>query len=369
LLYTLASWYDGCNEWTVVREGFSAKPIIELHTSTKRGKEPMLRHNLPLPKPGWTARNRGFTLIELLVSIAIISILMGLLLPAIQSARENARRTTCSNNLKQIGLALQCYIQAQGGLPLGYNSLYDPLRQKEVGPGWGWGSQILPYLDQQPLYNQIQFEVSMAAPNHLTVRTTPLSVFLCPSDKMPRTWTAYDSTTWYFQGVIYWAGVAICDVAGANYVGVFGVGEPGVDGNGVFYRESFVRPLDITDGMSSTLAVGERSENLNAGRGQATWTGVAPGALLWTCVPDPNDPDGGTCRVEEGAGMILGHTGESHGPGDPMGDVNQFLSRHGRGAYFLYCDGHVQFLKGSVNYRTYLALSTRAGGEIISDGY
>lgn len=322
-----------------------------------------------LPSPRSAGARRGFTLIELLVSIAIIGVLAGLLLPALQSAREQARRSSCANNLKQIGVALHQYMDAKGGLPLGYNSNYNIFTKKETGPGWGWGSMILPYLDQQALYNRIRFDVSLVDPSHQTVRTTSLSVFLCPSDSMPPTWTATDGVMWYYQGTLFSSKIPICDVAGANYVGVFGVGEPGVDGDGVFFRGSYIRPVDIRDGMSNTLCVGERSENLNAGRGQATWVGVPPGASMWSCYPDPNDPDGGTCRHEEGAGMILGHTGESHGPGDPWGDVNQFLSRHFQGAHFLFCDGHVRYLKTSINYRTYLALSTRAKKEIISDDY
>ena len=80
------------------------------------------------------------------------------------------------------------------------------------------------------------------------------------------------------MGKVYSATDPICDVAGSNYVGVFGVGEPGVDGDGVFYRDSFTRFADITDGLSKTLCVGERSTNLNLGRGQATWVGAVPGA-------------------------------------------------------------------------------------------
>jgi prepilin-type processing-associated H-X9-DG protein len=171
------------------------------------------------------------------------------------------------------------------------------------------------------------------------------------------------------MGKIYSASDPICDVAGSNYVGVFGIGEPGVNGDGTFYRGSFTKFTDITDGLSQTLCVGERSTNINLGRGQATWTGAVPGAVFWSCAPNPYEPDAGTCVREDGSGMILGHTGEGHGPGDPRGDVNQFLSLHGRGSYFLYCDGHVRYLRNEMNYQVYKALSTRAGGEIISDDY
>ena len=85
---------------------------------------------------------------------------------------------------------------------------------------------------------------------------------------------------------------------------------------------------------------------------------AVPGALLWSCAPNPGDPDGGLCVREDGSGMTLGHTGEGHGPGDPRGDVNQFLSQHGRGSFFLYCDGHVRFLRNEMNYQLYKALST-----------
>jgi prepilin-type processing-associated H-X9-DG protein len=129
-------------------------------------------------------------------------------------------------------------------------------------------------------------------------------------------------------------------------------------------------PLNlITDGLSHTLLVGERSENLQQGRGMATWTGSVPGANMWSCAPSPFEPDSGTCVKEDGSGMILGHTGEGHGPGDPYGDVNQFTSRHGKGCFFAYCDGHVRYLRNEMNYQVYKALSTRNWGEIISDDY
>jgi prepilin-type processing-associated H-X9-DG protein len=125
--------------------------------------------------------------------------------------------------------------------------------------------------------------------------------------------------------------------------------------------------VNITDGLSNTLAIGERASFMNFGRGYATWVGSVPGAQLWSCAPDPYDPDSGSCIHEDGSGMTLGHTGEGHGPGSIGADVNQFSSRHGRGANFLFCDGHVRYLRNGIHYPTYLALSTRAGSEVVGD--
>lgn len=315
-------------------------------------------------------RKAGFTLIELLVVIAIIGVLVSLLLPAVQAAREAARRAACMNNLKQMGLALSGYVTEHGVFPPGYVSSWDPYTLLDTGPGWGWGAMLLPQLEQQPLFNQIQFNVSIADPIHSTVRTTDVATFFCPSDTMPETWVAKYGIVKMFRGRILSFEKPICDVASSNYVGVFGIGEPGVDGDGVFFRNSAIGPREITDGMSTTLCVGERSTNLNLNRGQATWVGSVPGALFWSCAPNPFDPDaGGACHSEDGSGMTLGHTGEGHGPGDPTGDINQFLSRHGRAAHFLFCDGHARLLQGTINYMTYKAMSTRGEGEVISDGY
>jgi prepilin-type N-terminal cleavage/methylation domain-containing protein/prepilin-type processing-associated H-X9-DG protein len=330
------------------------------------------------------ARRRGFTLIELLVVMAIIGVLVGLLLPAVQAAREQARRLQCANNLKQIGLALANYIDRNQGLPAGYRSTWDLVSQREIGPGWGWAAKILPVLDQQPLYDAINLDQNIQDPVNQTARLTKLSVYLCPSDVEVSEWTAANGVLWIYQGHLYSAQQPICDIAMANYVGVFGIGEPGVDGEGIFFRDSFIKPVDITDGLSHTLAVGERATNLaanfgtvinvgpplkNVGRGQATWVGAVAGALLWSCAPDPFDPDSGTCKREDGSGMALGHTGEGHGPGDTRSDVNQFTSRHLQGAHFVFCDGHVTYLRLGMEYNAYKALSTRAGGELIPNDY
>ena len=312
---------------------------------------------------------RGFTLIELLVVIAIIAVLIALLLPAVQAAREAARRAHCTNNLKQIGLALHGYMGTHGGLPPGYISTYDRLVRGEIGPGWGWASRILPYIEQQALYDSINYSTTLSDPSVYTVRTYPLSAFLCPSDNMPLKWMTKNGEMFISKKLTWEVSYPVAEVAGSNYVGMFGIGEPGVDGNGVFYRDSFQRPQDITDGLSQTLCVGERSTDLNRNRGQATWVGSVPNTYLWSCSLVPGlDPDASAlCVKEDGSGAILGHTGEGHGPGDRAADVNQFCSAHGRGAQFLYCDGHVRYLRSEMNYAVYKALSTRAYGEVISN--
>jgi len=321
------------------------------------------------PRAGGLSWRSGFTLIELLVVISIIAVLVSLLLPAVQAAREQARRSACTNNLKQMGIALANYTNRHGTLPPGYQSIYNALFQREMGPGWGWASMLLPDLEQQSLQNLIVYEAPMSDPSMSTACVVSLKVFFCPSDSMPLQWTATDSATWIYGGNIYSTSTPICTVAGSNYVGVFGIAEPGVNGEGVFSRGSYMPLTAITDGLSQTLCVGERSENLQQGRGMATWVGAAPGANMWSCAPNPFETDGGTCVKEDGSGMILGHTGEGHGPGDPYGDVNQFSSRHGKGCFFLYCDGHVRYLRNEMNYQVYKALSTRNRGEVVSDDY
>jgi prepilin-type N-terminal cleavage/methylation domain-containing protein len=230
-------------------------------------------------------RRQGFTLIELLVVIAVIGVLVGLLLPAVQASREAARRATCINNLKQIGLAVHNYADAHRTLPPGYLSSYDPTISSDTGPGWGWGSMILPQFEQQPVFNAVNFVVPIHYPDHSTVRSTLLSSFVCPSDEMPRIWTATFGFVRVVFGRVISDIVPICDVPASNYVGVFGVGEPGVDGDGVFFRGSALGFNAITDGLSQTFLVGERSVHVNRGRGLATWVGSVPGAQFWSCGP------------------------------------------------------------------------------------
>ena len=297
----------------------------------------------------------GFTLIELLVVLGIIAALIALLLPAVQSAREAARRAQCVNNLKQIGLALHSYEGTLRTFPPGYVSNFDA-RGNDTGPGWGWAAMLLPQVEQTPVFNAINFGLPIESPGNLTGRLPLVNSFLCPSDTVQPSWWAVN------RNVATGAAVQNnCQVAASNDVGMYGTGEPGPDGEGVFFRDSGISLRDITDGTSQTIVVGERSHRL----GEATWVGSVTDAILY-----PTDGDNiGRYVPETSPGMVLGHAGEGHGPGDPRSDVNQFYSLHsGGGVNFLFADGHVAFLKSTMNYKSYLALATRAGAEVVSAG-
>src|SRR5437868_1283016 len=125
---------------------------------------------------------RGFTLIELLVVIAIVGVLCALVLPAIQAAREAARRVQCLNNLKQMGLALHAYHETLGSLPMGYVSLPspDPLA---TSPGWSWAAMILPRLEQTPLYDSANFDLAVEDPANHTTRSAAVNTYICPADR------------------------------------------------------------------------------------------------------------------------------------------------------------------------------------------
>ena len=305
---------------------------------------------------------RAFTLIELLVVIAIIGVLIALLLPAVQAAREAARRAQCANNLKQLGIALHAYHDALGSLPPGVLSRPGP-DGDNLGPGWGWASLVLPQLEQSPLANAINYTVSIELPANSTARTTRLNVYACPSDaSFQATFEVVDTSTSSTT-----PGATICRVASTNYPGCFGTGDPsdipGRDvGDGLFFRNRGVRFSEITDGLSNTIAVGERSQNLS----RATWTGAVTGAVVPVTelqTEDGLDPEGGDA-------LVLSHTGELDGPNSKPAHADQFWSRHPGGAMFLMADGGARFMKERRPLSILRALATRLGGEVLSaDAY
>ena len=308
-------------------------------------------------------RRTAFTLIELLVVIAVIGVLIALLLPAVQHAREAARRAQCKNNLRQIGLALHNYIDSNDVLPPGYIGTWavgDP-NKVDRGPGWGWAANLLHFVEQEELYHAINFERPIEADANVTSRRRILNIYLCPSEPHSHVMDvlAVDQST------------VITQVGSSNYVGMFGAGEIGDNldnGNGAFFRNSRVGPKSFSDGLSRTIVVGERSHNIS----HVTWTGAVTGGWSGTTPPS----DGGTVKTpydpEPSFIMILGPVGTKDGkrtPNDPEAHNEDYWSYHTGGCHMLMGDGSVQFIHDQIDPTVFQSLATRAGGETVGNSF
>ncbi len=324
-------------------------------------------------------RRSGFTLIELLVVIAIIAVLISLLLPAVQSAREAARRVQCVNNLKQMGIALHSYHDALAILPPGYIAASKFIDgETDTAPGWSWAAMILPQLEQAALYSSINANLSVQSAANTTAAQTIVNVFLCPSDQLPPggTFAVTDGlgdTVAMVAPSSYAAstGSDAADVAlGLNYDG---------SGNGPFYRNSGVRLAAITDGTSQTIALFERSWGVTEG----TWTGAISGGFV---LRGPFNPCPGSAVATYLAPcLVLAHCHLLNTNADTDSGLDDPSSFHPGGANVLFTDGSVHFMKnvtsdagvnpdGSTRYTpssmVLQAFGTRAGGEVISsDAY
>ena len=314
------------------------------------------------------SQKRGFTLIELLVVIAIIGILIALLLPAVQAARETARKMRCRNNLKQIGVALHNYVNTHRCFPPGY--LYKPHPDGNQA-GFSWGALILPFLELENLHRQFDFNVPIFDDGNCQVRETHVSVFLCPSDP-----------------VSHYKFVEMGDppkerYAMADYVGNFG--SPDLDftpddSDGVFSRNSSTRFADVIDGLSNTFCIGER---VNGVRYQGSWgvssifavSGVPQRVVPWHgqheggnghthfetawagAARDYNDP------TDDHGHMVLFHT--AHTPNSLETDDRDITAPHSGIAHFVMGDGSVQSISQLIDFAVYAALGTREGGEVV----
>lgn len=278
-------------------------------------------------------RKSGFTLIELLVVIAIIGILIGLLLPAVQFARESARAASCWNNQKQLGVALHVFNDTHRHLPPGWTG-------SDPDSGWGWCTEILPQLEQNDLLNRIRRDLPIEDPLNQQVRETPLPILLCPSDTVKSTFTIYGGLGDVEFGNMD-AGTPLFDLGRTNYIGVFGTEEiedaPDA-GDGTFFFNSRLSLADLHDGLSNTLIVGERTSRL----GGSTWTGVIASA-------------------NNGKARIVG-IGD-HTPNHKDHHFDDFTSKHPSGVHFLLGDGSVKRLNDSIHIDVYQALMTRSGNE------
>lgn len=295
----------------------------------------------------------GFTLIELLVVIAIIAILVAILLPAVQQAREAARRSQCKNNLKQIGLALHNYHDLHKALPPGWIMVENGVAEPHEGiSGAGWATFLLPMVDEQNLYELFDPNVDISQPENDTFRTKNVTGYRCPSDPSPELWTIFSEDD---------PNIALADLPTGNYVGSFGTEEfPGHGaasvpptpadmgiGDGALYLNSSTNFRDFTDGPSNTILVGERKTDTDQ-EWHSTWVGVVP-------------------EGEESIARILGIA--DHVPNAPDGHFDDFSSHHAGGAQFVFGDGRVLFLSTSIDFSVYQGLMTLSGGELTGRDY
>jgi prepilin-type N-terminal cleavage/methylation domain-containing protein/prepilin-type processing-associated H-X9-DG protein len=289
---------------------------------------------------------RGFTLVELLVVIAIIGILVALLLPAIQAAREAARRTECNNKLKQIGVALHNYHDTHKSLPAGY--IYRTTAPSVAGdPDWGWQVSLMPYMELDALYAELDMTTKLLKQYYKAGATAaeqeplqrPIPAYRCPSDiaKDLNTYCNFGATN-HFR------------IATSNYVGSAGPGSLGgtADTEGLFFGNSWLNFKEIMDGTSSTLMAGERSASHYA----AVWAGVG--------INNSNGNDA-TARTLARSGFwinydYLGITGSN------VNHAKGFASYHPGGANFVFADASVRFLMQTIHSDIMADLGRRKDG-------
>jgi prepilin-type N-terminal cleavage/methylation domain-containing protein len=281
----------------------------------------------------FSSRHRAFTLVELLVVIAIIGILIAMLLPAVQMAREAARAAQCKNNLRQLGLALHHYHDVFKRLPPGWIA-----DEPEGVPGWGWTVGLLPFLEQQNVEQTIVKTQAIAAPVNQQARETVLAILRCPSDGEDDVFEIGGGGT---SDPNVDVGTPLFKIARSNYIGVFGTIEiedsPSMS-DGTFYHNSRVKFADVKDGLSNTLVIGER----NSRYGGSVWAGVIGAA---------NEPMARVVGIAD------------HPPNHADHHFDDFTSDHPSGAHFLVGDGSVARINDQIDLTVYQALCTIKGRE------
>jgi prepilin-type N-terminal cleavage/methylation domain-containing protein/prepilin-type processing-associated H-X9-DG protein len=298
------------------------------------------------------ARYQGFTLVELLVVIAIIGVLIALLLPAVQKVREAANRTSCENNLHQIGLALHNYHDSQRSFPSGFRCQpVNPSNPDQTAPGWGWAALLLPYIEQGNLAQQINFTLPVEDPSNLATRTTIVKLYVCPSDRHTGLFTIYDKNI-----------KPLAEAATNSYAACHGIGvdldEELDDSNGMFSRNSKVRFADVTDGTSNTIAIGERASFFT----QTPWAGAV---TLGTTRITPGAPINNPSAIEDAPTQTLVHIAV-HTINDANADPEDFFTPHPGTANFLFVDGSVHPVRTGIGLSVLQALATRNGGEVVN---
>ncbi|WP_165245504.1 DUF1559 domain-containing protein [Paludisphaera soli] len=382
---------------------------------------PILHRDDQLRKVDARSRLHAFTLIELLVVIAIIAVLIALLLPAVQSAREAARRIHCVNNLKQFGLALHNYHSSIGSFPIGQSWAKTTPGPNYGGNPWSIHAQVLHHLEQAPVYNAINFSfapaqaLNQAYYTNSTILFTPLKLFLCPSDGLSPTVLEAQRMNFNCNYVgstgttVEAIGAVQQTVVSQRTTGIFGFDNPIVHGVPAYNVAS------VTDGLSNTIAYSERlvggigpavadprrasfgrvsevagvvsldasplypqvvqalaacgayaranvgttDRSVGSSFSGATWQAGYLGTTLFNTIAPPNNPQYAFNSCQADPLFTWGLSGF----------VNS-TSNHSGGSNYTFADGSVRFIKSTIDLRTYWALGTRAGGEVISsDAY
>jgi prepilin-type N-terminal cleavage/methylation domain-containing protein len=292
----------------------------------------------------------GFTLVELLVVVAIIAVLIALLLPAVQKVRESAARTQCLNNLHQMGVAMHNYHLTYSMFPSGYLCQVDPNNVYYTSPGWGWAALILPFIEQDNLFHQINFNVSIADPSHTAVRTLPLKLFVCPTDYFTGVYTVLDDS-----------GNPLVEAATNSYAASYGNGEIGSNpsgGDGVFFCNSQITTAHITDGLSNTVFIAERAAQLT----QTPWAGAINGG---TERPTPGGPSRRNAYEEAPVGPLAHFSSRGFEFSDIYDDPDDFFTPHFGVGQLLLGDGSARAVNRNINPAILAAMATIAGDEIV----
>ncbi len=280
---------------------------------------------MPLYQRQRAPRRAAMSLVELLVVMAIIGVLVAILLPAVQAARESARRAECQNRLRQIGIALHLFHDTHGRLPIGCTDKRVP-RTNPNGRQFAWSADILEHLEEEPLWKQIDFSAKYDSATNAQVAAKIINVYLCPSTSRLATGRAGALVSDATESTTYLA-------AAIDYGGIYGAAQVSPAANGVFLYDRPVKFTEITDGTSYTLALAE-----DTGRG-------------WTM-------DGEWINGENIFDVSNLINAQQH---------NEIWSDHPGGAMVLWCDGAATLLSESLDFSVLKAICTRAGGEMTSE--